>query len=167
MSQVKKPEVEKRILKAAKLLFLKHGFLKASLRDIAKHSKVALSNLYNYFPDKNAIFVTVLKPELDDLEKLCEFGRTHRREMTPFESLQEKKQYLRIALDYITLHRQELNLLFNQSFGSSLENYTDYLAQQYETNWNLLFIDLKKKFPNQKFRKPSSFFFVTWHIFIS
>ena len=166
MSQVKKPAVEKRILKAAKLIFLKYGFINASLRDIAKHAKVALSNLYNYFPDKNAIFVAVLKPELDDLEKLCEFGRTHRRETTPFESLKEKKQYLRIALDYINLHRQELNLLFNQSFGSSLENYTDYLAQQYETNWNHLFIDLKKNFLINNFANLHPFFFVTWRIFI-
>lgn len=158
MSQIKKLVVEKQILKAAKTLFLKHGFLGASLREIAENAKVTLSNLYNYFPDKDAIFVAILKPELDDLERLCEFGRTHRREITPFETLQEKKQYLRIALDYIHLHGQELNLLFNQSFGSSLENFTDYLAQQYEINWNLLFIDLKKKFPNQKLKKPSSFF---------
>lgn len=158
MSQIKKPEVEKQILKSAKALFLKQGFLGASLREIAKNAKITLSNLYNYFPDKDAIFVAILKPELDDLERLCEFGKTHRREVTPFETLQEKKQYLRIALDYIQSHGQELNLLFNRSFGSSLENYTDYLAQQYEINWNLLFIDFKKKFPNQKLKKPSSFF---------
>lgn len=158
MSQIKKPEIENQILKAAKTLFLMHGFLDTSLREIAKKAKVTLSNLYNYFSDKDAIFVAILKPELDDLERLCEFGRTHRLEITPFETLQEKKQYLRIALNYIHFHKQELNLLFNRSFGSSLENYTDYLAQQYETNWNLLFIDLKKKFPNQKLKKPSSFF---------
>jgi AcrR family transcriptional regulator len=158
MSQIKKSATEQKILKSAKAIFLKHGFTKASLRDIAKRANISLSNFYTYFPDKNALFVSVLQPVLDDLERLCEFGRTHRQEVNPFETLQEKKQYLRIALDYIDKHKLELNLLFNQSFGSSLENYSEHLAQEYENNWNLIFIDLKKKFPKHKFNKPSSFF---------
>ena len=158
MSQVKKTAIEQKILKSARAIFIKHGFLKASLRDIAKQAKVPLSNLYTYYSDKNALFATVLNPVLNDMERLCEFARSNRREVSPFETLQEKKQYLRFALDYINKHRQELNLLFNQSFGSSLENYSEYLAQEYEKNWDLLFIDLKKNFPNRKFNKPSSFF---------
>jgi len=158
MSQLKKEAVEQKILKSAKAIFLKHGFSKANLRDIAKKANISLSNLYTYYSDKDALFVSVLKPELNDLERLCEFGRTHRQEVTPFETLQTKKQYLRFALDYISSHKPELNLLFNHSFGSSLENYSEYLAQEYENNWNLLFTDLKKKFPHHKFNKPSSFF---------
>jgi len=158
MSQVKKVVIDQKILKAAKACFIRHGFHKASLRDIAKKANIPLSNLYTYYSDKNALFVAALQPVLNDLERLCEFGRTHRREVSPFETLEEKKEYLRFALDYIIMHKKELNLLFNQSFGSSLENYTDYLAQEYEKNWNLFFIDLKKNFPNDKFNKPSSFF---------
>ena len=91
------------------------------------------------------------------MERLCEFARSNRREVSPFETLQEKKQYLHFALDYISEHG-ESNPLFNQSFGSNLENYPEYLAQEYEKNLDLLFIDLKNNFPHRKFNKPSPFF---------
>lgn len=158
MSQYKKEMVETRIIKAAKMIFLKQGYLKASLRSISSRAKVTLSNLYNYYPDKNALFVAVLKPELDDLEKLCEYGRTYQSKDGPFETLQDKQKNIHLALDYIDKHRRELNLLFNLSAGSSLENYSDYLAKEYEKNWERFFENLRNEYPQKNFKKPSSFF---------
>lgn len=158
MSQYKKTNIENRILKSAKTVFLKKGFLNASLRDITRHAKITLSNLYNYYADKDALFVAVLQPELDDLARLCEYGRNNRAKNGPFESLQEKQQSFRFALDYINKHRKELNLLLNDSAGSSLENYSEYLAREYENNWGHYFAYLEKKFPDKKFKKPSAFF---------
>jgi len=158
MSQIKKVAIENKILKSAKTIFLKYGFLKASLREIAKRANISLSNLYNYYPDKNALFVAVLQPELADLEKLCHYGRTHRSEEGPFDPLEKKQEQFLFALNYIYKHRRELNLLLNHSTGSSLEKYPEYLAQEYEQNWDRYFEFLPEKFPNNKFRKPSSFF---------
>lgn len=158
MSQYKKSAIEKQILKSAKAIFLKRGFLNATLRDITSDANITLGNIYNYYADKDALFVAVLQPILDDFERLCEYGRHNQAKDGPFESLEEKKQIFRFALEYINKHRKDLNLLFNHSAGSSLENYSDYLAREYEKNWDLYFVFLKEKFPNNQFRKPSSFF---------
>lgn len=158
MSQYKKDDVERRILRSAKSIFLKYGYLKASLRSICNQAKISLSNLYNYYPNKDSLFVAVLSPLLNDLEKVCEYGRSYQSKNTRFESLGDKKNNLAIAIDYINKHRGELNLLFNLSSGSSLENYADYLSQEYEKNWILFFNNLQKNCPEEKFKKPSSFF---------
>lgn len=158
MSQYKKETIEIRILKAAKTIFLKQGYLKASLRSISDRAKVTLSNLYNYYSDKNALFLAVLKPQLDAMEKLCEYGRAYQFKGDPFETLQDKQRNMHIALDYIDKHRRELNLLFNLSTGSSLENYSNYLAKEYEKNWERFFENLHKAYPQKKFKKPSIFF---------
>lgn len=158
MAQTKKPEIEKLILSTAKKLFLDRGFLKTSLREIAKLAGITLSNLYNYFEGKDGLFTAVLKPQLDDLERLCEFGRKNRAKGGPFETLQQKKKYLHIALQYIIKNRKELNLLFNLSSSSKLENYKAYLVDEYCKNWQYYFEDLYKRYPNKKFNKPSDFF---------
>jgi AcrR family transcriptional regulator len=158
MGQTRKPELDNRILNAAKKLFIQNGFQPTSLRDISKQAKVTLSNLYNYYPDKNSLFTAVLKAELSDLERLCEFGRNHAPTVSPFGSLSQQQDYFHLAYQYINKHRKELHLLFNQAAGSSLEKYPDYLIEQYQRNWNLYFKKLHKQFPSRKFKKPSVHF---------
>ena len=51
--QVLKDDIKKRILNAAKQEFAKRGFIKTSMRDIAKGAGVGVGNLYNYFPSKD------------------------------------------------------------------------------------------------------------------
>lgn len=83
------------ILKAALNLFSSVGYHGASMRDIAKASKLSTGNVYHQFPDKETIFKTLLeqywealsRPELpfnkalaegafpDDLEKLARGAR--------------------------------------------------------------------------------------------
>lgn len=158
MAQVKKKLIDDGILNAANAVFLKHGFMHANMREIAKRAKISLSNLYNYYADKDALFVRVLQPVLHDFERLCEFGRTHRSKAAPFEAVDEKKENLRFAVKYIAKNRDQLRLLFNQSTGSSLEKYADYLAEEYVKNWDIYFADLYAKYPGKTFTKPSQFF---------
>jgi AcrR family transcriptional regulator len=158
MAQYKKSKIELKILKVAKKIFIKQGFQKSSLRDIAKGADITLSNLYNYYLNKDALFVAVLKPITNDFERVIEYGRNYRPEVQPFETMETKQEQVRLAIDYIDKHRNELHLLLNQSSGSSLANYGEYLAIQYENNWNTLFKHLKKKFPDRKLKMPSQFF---------
>jgi len=50
-----------RILAAAAKLFTRQGFHGTSTRDIAAAAGVSLGNIYNYFPTKEAIFVSLLE----------------------------------------------------------------------------------------------------------
>lgn len=158
MPQIKKNEIEQKILKVAKKIFVKQGFQKTSLRNIAKNADITLSNFYNYFLNKDALFVALLDSVLSDFERLIEYGRNYRPEEQPFETLETKKEQVRLAINYIDKKRQELHLLLNQSTGSSLANYSEYLAEQYENNWKDLFRYLNKKFPDKKLKMPSRFF---------
>ncbi|OGR45502.1 MAG: hypothetical protein A2X35_08310 [Elusimicrobia bacterium GWA2_61_42] len=50
-----------KILSAASGLFTRQGFHGTSTRDIAAQAGVSLGNIYNYFPTKEAIFVSLLE----------------------------------------------------------------------------------------------------------
>jgi AcrR family transcriptional regulator len=45
---------------AARELFIKQGFHRTSMRDIARGANVSLGNLYNYYPTKEAIFESLI-----------------------------------------------------------------------------------------------------------
>jgi AcrR family transcriptional regulator len=158
MAQVKKDDVQKAIVAAAKDVFLKKGFGGATLRAIARRARVSLSNLYTYYSDKDALFVAVLQPELDDLRSLF----AHREIRLPdggelFQSLETRHEYIRRALVYIDKHRKELDLLLNRSASSSVRTLPELFARGYEQMWRRYFAFLEIKFPGRTFRKPSAF----------
>jgi AcrR family transcriptional regulator len=55
-------EAEKRaeILKAARLLALRHGFHGVTMEAVAKEARVAKPTLYKYYRDKNAVFGAIV-----------------------------------------------------------------------------------------------------------
>lgn len=60
------------VLDAALRLFSRQGYRATSVRDIATAAHVSIGNLYHHFPDKEAIFRTLLD-ELRDLTGSTEF----------------------------------------------------------------------------------------------
>ena len=49
------------ILDAARMVFADLGYEGASVRDIIRHTDLASGTFYNYFPDKDAIFVALIE----------------------------------------------------------------------------------------------------------
>ena len=70
MAQVQKEDIRRIILQAARGEFLQKGFKDTSMRTISRLSGVTLSNIYNYFRDKDEIFRAVLTPLLNAFEQL-------------------------------------------------------------------------------------------------
>ena len=63
MPKLSSAAIEKRkevIEDAARELFIKQGFHRTSMRDIARGAKVSLGNLYNYYETKEAIFESLI-----------------------------------------------------------------------------------------------------------
>lgn len=58
--QTKKEEIRQDIISSATHEFLKKGYQKSSLRTIAAKANTTLGNLYNYFPNKEAILDAVV-----------------------------------------------------------------------------------------------------------
>lgn len=68
--QVLKEEVKQSILDSGKAEFLKNGFEKTSMRQIAKSAGTTIGNLYNYFSSKEEIFYTITTPAFDEFISL-------------------------------------------------------------------------------------------------
>ncbi len=51
------------VLDGARKVFLRDGFERANVDDIAREARVSKATLYSYFPDKRLLFVEVLRSE--------------------------------------------------------------------------------------------------------
>lgn len=70
MARTQSPDYDKRreaILAQAARLYAKHGFLGASVSDLAKACKTSKSLIYHYYPSKEDILYDVMSAHLDDL----------------------------------------------------------------------------------------------------
>ncbi|MCA0387644.1 MAG: TetR/AcrR family transcriptional regulator [Bacteroidetes bacterium] len=54
------------ILKAAERRFVKHGTAKTTLDEIARDLRIAKSTVYHYFDSKEALFLAVVKKQIND-----------------------------------------------------------------------------------------------------
>jgi len=143
------------ILDAARNEFIRKGFKDASMRSIANNAGVGLSNIYNYFLNKDEIFLSIVKPARDTLyrfinqnhsEESIDFNRT-----TTFGHQEETIEY------YITLidrYKEELRLLLfhsqGSSFGNFRESFTDYIT---DVSFNYMEME-KKHYPDTQDISP-------------
>jgi AcrR family transcriptional regulator len=70
MARTQSPDYDKRregIVQEAAKLFAKHGFLGASVSELAKSCNTSKSLVYHYFPSKEDILYGVMSAHLDDL----------------------------------------------------------------------------------------------------
>lgn len=166
--QVKKDYTHNLIVTVARQVFLKKGYVKASMRDIAKGAGIGVSNLYNYFKGKDELFRYVVMPLINEMERMM---RNH-------HSVKEQEQFLHYVIDdvgdcnelmatqvreYMKLihnYRDELKLILYKAQGSSLEtfidDYTDACTQQVLAFMN----ELKNHYPSRVVTHPS----FTYHV---
>jgi AcrR family transcriptional regulator len=132
--RILKNHIYESILAVARREFLSEGFKDASMRSIAQKADVGLSNIYNYFKNKDEIFRAIVKPALDDIYKFID--RQHNEENVDLERFSTLKYQEDAVESYISLidqYWEELYLLFFQSEGSSIRNFretfTDHLTE--------------------------------------
>ena len=63
----KSEDTRQRILNTAKEEFLERGYNDASVRNIAKRAKLTTGAIFRYFPDKESLFVELVKPAADHM----------------------------------------------------------------------------------------------------
>ena len=61
MSAQSSPSIRETLLRAALRRFVQQGYHGTSMRQIARDAGMSLSNIYNYFPSKEALFAAVLE----------------------------------------------------------------------------------------------------------
>src|ERR1700720_4657236 len=62
-----KQDRERRIIAAARRLFDRKGYANTAVEEIADRAGVAVGTLYNYFPSKDELLLTILRRETDAL----------------------------------------------------------------------------------------------------
>lgn len=147
--QTQKKDIRKKILEVARTEFLDKGFKNASMRTIAKKSNVGLSNIYNYFKNKDEIYLEVLSPLLNTFNKLLvDHNDIENISLEIFESEQFMQKQVAMFMNIIVQFKKELKLLLLQSYGSSLENFRDEFTDKH-TDLGLKYIQkMKDKYPH-------------------
>ena len=71
--QVKKDDIQNKILSVAERLFIKNGYENTSLKMIAERSYISKSNIYRYYKSKEEIYETLVGPARPEIIKLLSF----------------------------------------------------------------------------------------------
>ena len=146
--QIKKTDIYKGILEVSKKEFIEHGFKDASMRTIAKKSGVGLSNIYNYFKNKDEILLEVLSPLMRAFDKMMdEHNNAENISLNVFSSKEYQSHNINMIVNLIETHMVELKLLLFHSHGSSLENFRDDFTNRKTKNGMEYLKKMNKKYP--------------------
>lgn len=170
--QILKEDIKKNILLAAKKEFLSMGYTGASIRKIAKNSNVTLSNIYNYFKNKDDLFRSLVIPAISIMN---EFTITEEEsKKIPLKTYMEMFNLKETVIEF-TEHTNliydnwdEFKLLFLYSHGSSLENTKEDIINNLTSHTLSLLerinnnSDMNKRFSNLVHN--SSAFYVNFYV---
>jgi len=146
--QTQKNNIRQIILKTSRKEFLAKGFKNASMRSISKDSGVGLSNIYNYFKNKEEILLEILRPLLQSLDQLLnEHNSSKHLDIHIFTSEEYQKSHINLYVELILKYKDEFNLLLFKSHGSSLENYRDEYTDRHTSSGTEYLNLMKEKYP--------------------
>lgn len=146
--QKQKENIRQRLLEVAKKEFTLNGYKDTSMRAIASKSNICLSNIYNYFRNKDELFKTVLDPLLqafDDI--LTEHNDDIHISMEAFINLEYQEKQALSIIKLVKKYNKELKLLFLKSTGSSLENFREDFIKQQTKSGREYIKRFKEKYP--------------------
>jgi AcrR family transcriptional regulator len=118
------------------------------MRTIAAKAGVGLSNIYNYFKNKDDIFREVLSPVMAALNNILEEHNNEEHLNIHIFTSQEyvREQTLRFV-ELFTKFKDEIKILFFQSHGSGLESFTEEYTEKH-TRQGMEYLRLmKEKYP--------------------
>lgn len=146
--QIKKDHIYEVVLEIARNEFLEKGFKDTNMRTIAKLAGVGLSNIYNYFRNKDEIFQEVLSPVILALDRIMESHNDEEHlNIDIFTSQEYLKAYTLIFVDLILQYKDELRILFYKSHGSLLENYKEVYIEKHNAQGMEYMKLMKEKYP--------------------
>jgi AcrR family transcriptional regulator len=157
--QIKKETIKNHILQAAREEFINKGFKDASMRTIAGNAGVGLSNIYNYFKNKDEILNEVLSPLIMALDKILrEHNDPEYISTDIFISKSYQLENINRFVNLITHYKEELSLLLFKSNGSRFENFRDTFADRHTLTGMQYLRRMKAKYP--KINTDISSFFI-------
>ncbi len=143
MLQVKKKEIEQKILECAEKVFIDKSYSSASMDEIASCSGVSRGALYTYFSGKEELFSRLCEPAISIIDS-CMFTNLGECEL-PFYSEEITIKQFGFYSNKIFEEYSSFKLLFFSSAGSKYENYRECLIRKYEEGFRA-FLDYDDKF---------------------
>ncbi|MDR2918396.1 MAG: TetR/AcrR family transcriptional regulator [Tannerella sp.] len=139
------------ILQTARIEFINNGYKDTSMRIIAQKADVGLSNIYNYFKNKDDIYIAIVGPVRTELFTFV--TQQHTEEKINHESIAtfgHTEDAIEYYIGLIDKYREELRLLLYHSQGSSMENFRDEFTEHL-TNISYEYMKFEKKhYPSAK-----------------
>lgn len=155
--QTQKEYILSAIVESAKKEFLENGYRNTSLRTIAKNSGVTLSNIYNYFSDKDALFCFLFKPVFDEVKDAMKYME----DLEASEQLHNEIAHLNmldVLIEFINRNRDLLKCLLFNAEGSSLYGSQDKILLWFADLMENTFERITKEIHQQN-EKPTELFF--------
>ena len=123
-------EKEAIILDAANKVFLKYGYQKTSMDDIAKEAMIGKGTIYYYFNSKEDIFVAVLKKASSDIHEML------KQKVDDAKSFEEKYEIFMVEpFDNFMKHSKIILQVLNDESHTFLKKIADFKQES---------IDLKR-----------------------
>lgn len=135
--QVKKENIKEKIMNSARKEFLKHGYVKASLRVIAEKEGLTKGAVYSYFKNKDTLFYELAAPAVNFIEGElqyddCYYGSEVKEFFFDHKlTLQGFRNFANAVLN----NYESFKLLLFCSAGSSLQNYKERIIQLYSKSF--------------------------------
>ena len=127
-----KSATHEKLVQNMKEEFLKYGYMKASLTDIAKKTGITAAAIYRHFPNKEAMFQAVVEPVTSEFLKMCDdsMEETYMRldEKHFLENFNEFRNKKNVEMiDYIYDHHDVFKLLLSCSDGTEYDSFQEKL----------------------------------------
>ena len=133
--QYAKDAIRQKILEIARGEFLEKGFERASIRSITAKAKTSKSNLYNYYPDKDALFCAVLTPTINQIQIGLALAKQYNvpKEVDDY-TLSSQQDVITAIYHFLVENANDARLLLFRAQGSSLENYKYEVLDSFAEN---------------------------------
>lgn len=143
--QLKKESIKKKIEDAAREDFLKHGYAKTSMRNIAKKARISTSNIYNYFESKDYLFSSLIDPVYEKINSLLSHLFATEEKLGEFEFFKQISEVVAHPIgDIIKNNAKELIILMDKSEGTKYKNFKEDLIKKIESHFMESIVHEKK-----------------------
>lgn len=142
-----------RILECAKEEFLKKGFEKAQVGEIAKAAQVTTGAIYRHFKNKEELFFSLIEEVYTYTLNIVEDVETRSQNKVDIPLLQAGDEAILEAsfnevmdfVNYMYEHFDEFKLIFECSQGSRVENFIEEIVDRYSVKNMKQMSNLKMK----------------------
>lgn len=157
-----------KFLAIAQEAFLRKSYREVSMRELSQISGVGLSNIYNYFKNKDEIFDMLVLPTVRYIEGL---RKRHQEESSISWDFFLNDSYTEHAVreikELIIRHKSALLLLFFKSKGSHYENYREEVVRKNSALGRLYITEMQKRYANVNIEISPIFVTVTCDMYVN